>query len=91
METGIADRSIAAKGQVHGVGTALDPFRKLAVLKAAYQRTVAVRAIVDIHKVVVGLNAEAMKENERNGSKWIFFFFRCKGIKSWMVVGIKLS
>lgn len=66
METGIADRSITAEGQVHGVGTALDPFRKLAVLKATYQWTVAVWAVVDVKEVVVGLNAEAMKENERN-------------------------
>lgn len=65
VEAGVADRAITAKGQVHGVGAALYSFWKLAVLKASDQRAVAVRSIVDIQEVVVGLYAEARRDYQR--------------------------
>lgn len=69
METGVADRAIAAESQVHGVGAALDPLRKLAVLKATNQRAVAVWAVVDIQEVIVGLNAETRGRDRERESK----------------------
>lgn len=59
MKAGIADRAVTAERQVHGVGAALDPLGKFAVLEAADQRAVAVRTIVDVQEVVVRLDTEA--------------------------------
>lgn len=65
VKAGVADRSITAEGQVHAVRAALDPLGKLAVLEAPDQRAVAVRSIVDIQEVVVGLYAEARRNDQR--------------------------
>lgn len=59
VEAGVGDGAIAAEGQVHSVGAALDTLGQLAVLEATDQRTVAIRAVVDVQEVIVGLDAEA--------------------------------
>lgn len=58
MEACVADGAVAAEGDVHDVRTALHLLRQLAVLKCADQMTVAVRSIVDVKEVIIGLDAE---------------------------------
>ena len=60
VKAGVAHRAITAERQVHKVGGALDLLGKFAVLKAADQMTVAVRPVVDVQEVIVGLNAKAV-------------------------------
>lgn len=65
MEAGVADGAVAAEGQVHGVGAALDALGQLAVLEAADERAVAVRPVVDVQEVVVRLDAEAGEQDRQ--------------------------
>lgn len=58
MEARVAHGSITAEGNVHDVEAAFDLFRQLAVLKCADQNAVAVRSIIDVQEVIVGLNAK---------------------------------
>lgn len=58
MEARVAHGPVAAEGNVHDVGAAFDLFWQLAVLKCADQMTVAVRSVVDVQEVIVGLDAE---------------------------------
>lgn len=58
MEAGVADGAVAAEGDVHDVRAALHLLGQLAVLKCADQMAVAVRSIVDIQEVIIGLDAE---------------------------------
>lgn len=60
MKAGIAHRAIAAKCQVHEVGSALNLLRKFTVLETANQMSAAVWPIVDIQEIIVGLNTEAV-------------------------------
>lgn len=43
---------------MHGIRTALYPLWEFAVLEAANQRAVAIRAVVDVQEVVVWLDIE---------------------------------
>lgn len=61
MKSSVAHGAVAAKCQVHEVGSALDLLREFAVLKTADQLGAAVEAVVDVQEIVVGLNAEAVK------------------------------
>lgn len=66
MKAGVAHRAVAAERQVHEVGGALDLLGKLAVLEAADQVRAAVRPVVDVQEVVVGLDAEAAAETQES-------------------------
>lgn len=76
MEAGVADRAVAAEGDVHDVRTAFHLLGQLAVLKCADQVTVAVRPVVDIQEVIIGLDAET--ERERFKNLFINLFSMCK-------------
>lgn len=65
MKASVAHRAIAAKCQVHEVGSALNLLRKFTVLETANQMSAAVWAIVDVQEVIVGLDTEAGR-SERN-------------------------
>lgn len=65
MKTSVAHRTVATKGQVHEVGSALNLLRKFTVLETANQMSTAVWPIVDIQEIIVGLNTEAVT-SERN-------------------------
>lgn len=68
MKAGVAHRAIAAKCQVHEVGSALNLLRKFTVLETANKMSAAVWPIVDIQKIIVGLNTEAVT-SKRNETK----------------------
>lgn len=63
MEAGVAHGSVAAEANVHDVGAAFNLLRQLAVLKCANQMTVAVRSVVDVQEVIVGLNAKTERKH----------------------------
>ena len=51
---------------MHRIRTALYPLWEFAVLEATYQRTVAIRTIIDVQEVIVWLNVET---RDRLGKK----------------------
>ncbi len=74
MEARVAHGSVAAEGNVHDVGAAFHLFWQLAVLKCADQMTVAVRSVVDVQEVIVGLNAETERRQRIKTQQSIDFF-----------------
>lgn len=70
MKASVAHRAITTKCQEHEVGSALYLLRKFTVLKTANQMSAAVRAVVDVHEIVVGFDAEAVRSKaNRTGNR----------------------
>lgn len=69
MKASVAHRSITAKRQVHEVGCALNLLWKFTILKTADQMNAAVKAIVDIQEIIVGLNTETTESQKRKKKK----------------------
>ncbi len=61
MKAGVAHRAIASKRQVHEVGSTFNLLRKFTVLETANQMCTAVRSIIDVQEIIVGLNTEAVR------------------------------
>lgn len=62
MKAGVGHGAVASEGQMHGIGAALDPLGQFAVLEAADQGAVAVRTVVDVQEVIVGLDVKTGQE-----------------------------
>lgn len=69
MKASVAHRSITAKRQVHEVGCALNLLWKFTILKTADQMNAAVKAIVDIQEIIVGLNTETTESQKKRKIK----------------------
>lgn len=87
MKAGIAHWTVTAEGYVHDVRAAFYLLWQLAVLKCPNQMTVGVRAIINVQKVIIGLDAEAEMESK---DSWMWIFYCHKKHQEFLIIILSL-